>query len=450
MLTDHDVNMLSHELSGSGHWYLDLRDQTVFWSEEIFRMHGCDPGDPQPTMAEALAFYHPDDRKRISAIIDKAIQTREPFTFDARIIRRDGEQCWVRSDGRVKCKDDGEPTWLFGIFRDVTEERREQLHRRRLERAIEQTTEVILMTDTDGRMEWANPAFTRVSGHSPSECFGQKPGDVLQGVDTDPETVAFMARKLAAAEPFSTEVLNYTVGGDPYWLRLSVEPDYDENGTHIGFSSIQSDVTEEKIARIQLQEEVERRKALEVEYRHLATHDALSGLPNRRHFFEYAGAELRRCARYSAPVSLLMIDFDEFKAINDNLGHEAGDKVIEAFALLCKRTLREHDLAARMGGEEFVVLLPGTPVEGARTLAERLRDAFEQLPINISTGTIHVTASMGLAQANTDEDSLKSLIQRADDAMYEAKRAGRNRVREAEVTPGGKLDTAIRADNHAG
>ena len=431
MLTDQNVINLSHELNSSGHWYVDFRDQTVFWSEEVFRMHGCDPEGRQPTMSEALAFYHPDDRERVSALVEKAIETHQPFSFEARIMRQDRGICRVRSDGRVKLKDNGEPTWLFGIFRDITDEWREQMHRQRLERCVEQTTEVMVMTDTDGRIEWANPAFSRVSDYPSSEYLGQKPGNLLQGPDTDSDTIAFMQQKLAAAEPFTTEVLNYARDGRSYWLRLSCHPDYDENGEHIGFSSIQSDVTEEKNTLKQIEREVERRKALEAEYRHLATHDSLSGLPNRRHFSEHAETELRRCLRYASPASLLMVDFDQFKAINDELGHEAGDRVIEAFGLLCGRTLREHDLAARLGGEEFVILLPETAVEGARTIAERLRGALERLPISTSAGTIHVTASIGLAQANPYEESLKSVIQRADDAMYEAKQAGRNRIHEA-------------------
>ena len=431
MLTDQELLRFSHELNGSGHWYLDFRDQTVFWSREVFQMHGCNPDERQPTLSEALAFYHPDDRERVNTLVEKAIETHQPFSFEARIIRRDGAICRIRSNGRVQFNASGEPTWLFGIFRDITDEWRKQMHRKRLERCIEQTTEIILMTDTDGRIEWANPAFSRVSGHSPGEYLGHKPGNLLQGADTDPDTVAFMRQKLAAVEAFNAEILDYTCEGRPYWLRLSVEPDYDENGEHIGFSSIQSDVTEEKNTLMQLEREVERRKSLEAKYRHLATHDSLSGLPNRRHFLERAETELRRCLRYARPASLLMIDFDQFKAINDELGHEAGDRVIEAFGLLCEQTVREHDLAARMGGEEFAILLPETPVEGARTIAERLRGAFERLPINTSAGTIHVSASIGLAQVNPCEESLNSVLQRADAAMYEAKQAGRNRVREA-------------------
>ncbi|MGM0433879.1 MAG: sensor domain-containing diguanylate cyclase [Pseudomonadota bacterium] len=432
MLSYEDVLRLNHELTASGHWYVDFRDQTVFWSEEVFRMHGCDPNERQPTLSEALAFYHPDDREHVNAIVQKATETHEPFSYVARIVRRDGEISHIRSDGRVKCKDNGEPTWLFGILRDITNEWREQTHRQRLERVIEQTSEIMIMTDVDGRIEWANPAFYRSSGYTQDDYLGQKPGDLLQGIDTDPDTIAFMRQKLAAAEPFSTEILNYAKDGQPYWLRLSCHPDYNENGTHIGYSSIQSNVTQEKNTLMELEQEVERRKRLEAEYRYLVTHDSLSGLHNRSHFLEQGDAELRRCRRYANAASLLFIDFDEFKAINDELGHEAGDIFIEAFGLLCERTLREHDLAARWGGEEFVILMPETSHEGARRLAERLRSGLERLPISVNTQTVYVTASIGVAGFYPDEDTLQSLINRADEAMFEAKRAGRNCVFDAD------------------
>lgn len=431
MLANEDVLRLSHELTGSGHWHVDFRDQSVFWSPEVFRMHGYDPEERQPTLAEALSMFHLDDQERVSSMVSDAIERREPFSFVARILRQDGDIRRVRAVGRVKHNEDSQPAWLFGVLQDITEEWLEQSHRRRLGRVIEQTAEIILMTDAQGHIEWANPAFTRVSGYSPNEYTGQKPSVLLQGPDTSQDTISFMRRKLELAEAFNTEVLNYSQTGRPYWIRLSCHADYDEDGRHVGFSSIQIDVTEEKNTLLQLEREVERRKAAEAEYLYLANHDSLSGLHNRRYFFEEAEKEIRRCLRYSTPVSMLFIDFDQFKAINDHYGHEAGDKVIEAFGGLCKKMLREHDLIARLGGEEFAALLPETPLMAATGVADRLREAFQQLPVSISKGTIHVTASIGVTEANPEDETVQSLINRADRALLMAKQAGRNQVVDA-------------------
>jgi diguanylate cyclase len=434
MLTDTDVLKLSHELTHSGHWYVDLRDNSVLWSEEVFRLHGRDPSAPQPTMEEAISFYHPEDRDRVAGIVENAIRSHEPFTFTARIVRMDGAERRVRTVGRVKLDSADRPTWLFGVFRDITEEWQRQTHQRRLSRVIEQTNELIVMTDRDGYIEWVNPSFSRVTSYSPEEYLGQKPGDLLQGPETDQETIERMHQKLAAAEPFSAEVLNYTRDKKPYWIRFSCHPDYDEDGEHVGFSSIQSDVTLEKDNLLKLEREIQRRKALEAKYRHLANHDELSGLYNRRYFFAQGEVELRRCQRYASPLSVLMLDFDEFKALNDSHGHEAGDKVIEIFGKLFNEILREHDLPARLGGEEFVALLPETPLDGVRRVAERVRTALQAQPVTLTDGIVFITASIGIAEAGQDEDSLQSLINKADSAMYLAKRSGRNQVREAGQT----------------
>jgi len=159
----------------------------------------------------------------------------------------------------------------------------------------------------------------------------------------------------------------------------------------------------------------------------LARTDVLTGLPNRRAFFERAELELRRRQRHGAPLSLIAIDIDYFKLINDRYGHESGDRVLQIFAEETRRQLRDVDMPARLGGEEFLILLPDTGIERAEVVAERLREALAALAIERSGHTIRFTVSLGLTGAQDDE-ALDALIRRADTALYEAKTAGRNRV----------------------
>lgn len=158
------------------------------------------------------------------------------------------------------------------------------------------------------------------------------------------------------------------------------------------------------------------------EAQRLATTDALTGVQNRRHFLELAEHELLRAQQAGTPASVLLLDLDDFKRINDTDGHHAGDAVLQAVAQACVRALRPADLLARWGGEEFVVLLPGADREQATELALRLKTA-------ISSGTA-VTASIGVASARNlgGGDTLQTLIARADAAMYSAKRCGKNTV----------------------
>jgi two-component system, cell cycle response regulator len=168
------------------------------------------------------------------------------------------------------------------------------------------------------------------------------------------------------------------------------------------------------------------------EQKRLATIDPLTSLKNRRSFIEQAHIEIARCQRYDLPLSLALLDVDHFKSINDTRGHAAGDEVLASLGTLLTSQLRTCDLAARWGGEEFVVLLPNTTQAAGTLLAERLRAAIETLDIYYDGHPIHVTASVGVAELLAGE-SPDGLVDRADRAMYAAKVGGRNRVSAAEL-----------------
>lgn len=165
------------------------------------------------------------------------------------------------------------------------------------------------------------------------------------------------------------------------------------------------------------------------EAQRLATIDSLTGVFNRRTFFELAEREFARAQRSSVPVSLLLLDLDHFKQINDTHGHLAGDRVLVAFAHLLQECVRQEDLLMRYGGEEFGILLYNVDDAAARQLAERIRAQTEQAPIIINGGTIMLTVSIGIAtRRNSDTTSIDLLLARADEALYLAKRRGRNCV----------------------
>lgn len=167
--------------------------------------------------------------------------------------------------------------------------------------------------------------------------------------------------------------------------------------------------------------------ALMEESQRLATEDSLTGLMNRRAFLSRMEVEVARCARYTMPLSLLLIDIDHFKAINDGYGHAAGDQALSAVGAVLRREMRLPDLEARWGGEELVVALTNTDSSGAMVVAERVRLAIAALKISAGTASFGMTASIGVASFRAPE-KLADLIERADHAMYAAKKSGRNRV----------------------
>lgn len=175
-------------------------------------------------------------------------------------------------------------------------------------------------------------------------------------------------------------------------------------------------------------DDISRQKELEEELRRRASTDPLTGLNNRRRFMERAEAEMGRHHRHGHPLSLLMVDLDNFKHINDWFGHESGDRVLVAFAELCAREFREADVIGRLGGEEFAALLPDTDMQRAQSVAERLRRAVQVQEMTYGEAPVKFTVSIGVAEVGRSGESLDSLMRRADLALYRAKGKGKNRV----------------------
>jgi diguanylate cyclase (GGDEF)-like protein len=163
----------------------------------------------------------------------------------------------------------------------------------------------------------------------------------------------------------------------------------------------------------------------------LAAVDGLTGLYNRRYFEAQARAELARFQRYLRPLTVLAVDIDHFKSVNDRFGHAMGDTVLRSVASLCQQTKRDSDIVARIGGEEFAILLPETNIDAALVFAERLRRHVAQCSHRVSDESFAVTVSIGITESTLAMSGIETLLQRADEALYDAKRSGRDCVRVA-------------------
>ncbi len=187
-------------------------------------------------------------------------------------------------------------------------------------------------------------------------------------------------------------------------------------------------LTQEMKSRKELSDRTTELEITQEKLRLLAMTDPLTGTSNRRHFMRRASEELERTKRYGSPLSLMVLDIDNFKVINDTFGHESGDEVLRSIANHCLSYLRSIDQFARLGGDEFVALLVQADQDNAKEIAERLRASVEGMEIRISGEIIDTSVSIGLTTTTDDELSVKELVKRADDALYEAKNRGRNQV----------------------
>lgn len=286
----------------------------------------------------------------------------------------------------------------------------------------ERTNDGIVVTDAEERVTWVNPAFVRLTGYTLDEVKGCKPGAVLQGPQTDPGTRAAIRQAVAEARQIKRQILNYTKQGEPYWISLSISPLHDDSGRHYGFVAISSDITE----RVAYVDELERAKQ-EIEYQ--ALHDTLTNLPNRRSFEQALDDQVAAVpAGARQAVTVMRIDLDHFKVVNDTQGHEAGDRVLRAVAHLLEVMSDPTDKPARVGGDEFVVLLgPDRNVAEAERLGEDLLEAI-RAPIPFGDRILRVGASFGVACSSDLQIDIDQVLIAADAALYEAKEAGRNRL----------------------
>lgn len=276
----------------------------------------------------------------------------------------------------------------------------------------------LMVIGQDGRIVFANPAAGLLLGYEPGELLEADMHDLLHvHADGSP------------ASRSDCPVLNITRSGQTY--RGVEETFRRKDGTVLPVSiSISTVHRGEDIGDIVIAfHDISARKQLERELEYRAHTDVLTGLGNRRHFYELAEQEVSRAKRYGTPLAALMLDIDHFKKINDSYGHPVGDKVLQKLGEICRNTLRENDIVGRVGGEEFAILLPEAEAERAMEVAERLRLAAENTSIPLAReGNFHFFLSIGVTSMVAGDENLDAMLKRADAALYSAKNSGRNRV----------------------
>jgi diguanylate cyclase (GGDEF)-like protein/PAS domain S-box-containing protein len=281
---------------------------------------------------------------------------------------------------------------------------------------VEMTSDWIWEVDVSGIYTYASPRVEALLGFKPEEVLGKTPFDLMlpeeaRRIETEFVNIA------AERRPFhALENRNLHKAGHIVVLETSGVPILAHDGKLLGYRGVDRDVTE--------------RKQLEDELRRQAHIDELTGLNNRRHFFHLAEQELARTKRYGGAFTVLMLDVDRFKLVNDSYGHQVGDRVLQELSEVCVTTLRHTDILGRIGGEEFAVLMPQTSSEQGLKMAERLRLAVAPAAVPLAKGeAVRFTVSIGVTSFAEADAKIEDLLKRADTALYAAKKAGRNQVR---------------------
>jgi len=278
-------------------------------------------------------------------------------------------------------------------------------------RYIEQCPDAVLVTDTAGRIVYANPAFERMTGYASSELAGRTPALLKSGMH-EADFYRELWSALLAGREFRALFANRKKSGEPYYEDKIIRPLFDADGRATHFVSFGRDATER--AR-------EFDKLL-----HAATHDSLTDLPNRSLFLDRLGQALRHAARREEQLTLAILDIDRFRDTNNSYGHMAGDTVLQEVAARTRGCVREVDTVARIGGDELaVILLDATEAQAGPVLAKIV--AANTAPVRHDGADIHATASVGASGFPRDAQDADALRRQADLAMYAAKAAGGNR-----------------------
>jgi len=353
----------------------------------------------------------PGESERIQQSIDEALKGNAQ-RHEVTILDRAGETRMLYVT-LLPILVEGVAQGVFGIAKDVTEQHRNETRLRVLERSVQASINGIVITDASQDhlpISYVNEAFLALTGYREEELLGSN-CRLLQGEKTDPEAVAWLRRCVAERRDCHVTLLNYRKDGSAFWNALYVSPVLDAGGHVTHFVGELRDVSE--------------RHAYEERLAHSASHDALTGLANRSLLEERLNLSFAMAQRQGRSLAVLFVDLDDFKPINDSLGHAIGDRVlIEVASRLCA-AMRPGDIVGRLGGDEFVVLMTGATLQEQADMAENLLRLVAQ-PYAIDQYELHLSASIGIAISNEAIVQPMELIQQADMAMYLAKQQGRN------------------------
>lgn len=342
----------------------------------------------------------------------QALRTRAPVAGE-HLVERDGVRRYLRTVHQVLIDGAGQPSAFITEGEDITDRRYAEEQLRITARVFHQAGEAIVVTDPTTRIQTTNPAFSSITGYGPQEVAGKNLEDFLQSTRQGPEQSRLMWQSLKDSGFWQGELWNTRKGGEAYPQWMTVNRIDGAQGDTEHYVAVFSDISSIKNSQHRME--------------YLATHDALTNLPNRSLFQDRLRQALAQARRQNQRVVVVFIDLDNFKTINDTLGHDVGDELLRQAGDRLKNSVRSEDTVARLGGDEFTAILVDCPVEIVNQLVERIVDELS-CSFEIQDRSLFVSASVGVAIYPQDGTDSTSLTKAADAAMYRAKEMGRNRV----------------------
>jgi len=400
-----------------GSWRWSAVTDESEWSRELKRMFGRNPDGPAPASGEEFfAYVVREDRRTLVRGFRYILSGGATVEVDFRVLTEDGRLLWLHT---VAHADPEHPGTLAGTMQDITGARAVQrdveIAQERFRRAFEDAPVAMAITDLEGHYLQVNDALCTMAGYSREQMLSTTVRALTHPEDMDERNQMLSDLLAGASTGYHRECRMLCANGDAIWIDRYVTLIDGADGEPQQILGHIVDITE--------------RRRLEKELRHMADHDPLTGLLNRRGLDTELERHVAHVNRYGARGALLVLDLDHFKTVNDTLGHEAGDRLIVTVAHLLRSRLRQSDAIARLGGDEFAILLTDATEEEATHVArEVVHDVQDRAVVVSGRVSRHITASVGVTMFTKGLVNSEEALVNADLAMYDAKEAGRDRV----------------------
>jgi diguanylate cyclase (GGDEF)-like protein/PAS domain S-box-containing protein len=407
---------LSRVLEGSdqGYWDWNLQSSAFQVSARWETMLGFAPGEMDVSLNNWPACVHPDDYPAAMRSIERHLSGMAPaHEVEIRCRTKSNDWKWILTKGSiVEWDPQGKPLMMAGTHTDISERKRAELLQREALTVFANSYEGIMVVSPDLHITRVNPAFSRITGYEDHEVLGQSPKLLSSGKQSKVFYLE-MWTSLQKNRYWAGEIWNRKKSGELYAQLLSISAVLDDAGAVQHYIGIFSDLSQIK--------------AHQAELDRVANYDLLTDTPNRRLLVDRLAQAIERTSRGNLSLAVCYLDLDGFKAINDRFGHTVGDRLLVAVTENIRHILRTHDTIARIGGDEFVLLLAdiGSPEECSQILERILQVVGSPLPYAGNTVVVH--ASIGVSLYPQDRGDADSLLRHADQAMYQAKDAGKNR-----------------------
>ncbi|WP_301584859.1 sensor domain-containing diguanylate cyclase [Halomonas alkaliantarctica] len=403
------VYQLHYSLEGA--WHYSYVSESV---EEFFGVSVMEVLADAQTLLDSI---HPNDKESVIASSLESARTLRPWQHEFRMFHRNGQIIWVEANDRPHRQQDGSVVWT-GYANDITQRKSLETaltsSEQRFRQLVEQANDIIYTLNAAGELTYVSPNWPRILGHRVEEVLGRNINFVLHPEDLE-ACRHYISKVFQTAKPQG--IIEYRVqhiSGEWRWHFTNGAPVLDEQGHVTSFLGISHDITP--------------RREMEEQVRRLAQQDSLTQLPNRAQFFAHLAESLQMCEQEGRQLALLFIDLDNFKPVNDRLGHAIGDQLLVQVAQRMKHRLREGDVVGRIGGDEFVAMLSG-PLMASEAIgvANQLCNSLAE-PFLLAGHRVSISASIGVAMYPLHASEEAALVHRADEAMYMAKAKGRNQA----------------------